>query len=211
MSQRNTSDDLPGLFDLPLDLETTEDSRVAVTPTPIDEEAIEEVISAEPLPLFQRPSEKEAPSEEEPSPHQLPAGGFSPAPAPLTPRLLAGLIDLGILLSVAVSVWIGLNLLGIEIDSSDWLPAAIFLLSFSFLYNVFPLAFWGRTPGMGLAALVARTPDNRPLTFGQTALRWLGTLGTAVGLGLPMLLCLSGGSFTDRVSGSQTLMRPLAR
>ncbi|MGB3563691.1 MAG: RDD family protein [Thermoanaerobaculia bacterium] len=226
MSYRNTPDETPGLFDLPLDPEPHADDLVAPAPLsvdelPIDEQPvdeqppaelpIDEVIPPDALSLFEEDLAEEPVVLEEPVDRQFSTAGPALAPAPVVPRLLAGLIDLGILLSVAVSVWIGLRLLGVQVDSTVWLPVAIFLLSFSFLYYVFPLAFWGRTPGMSLVGLVARTPDNRPLTFGQTALRWLGTLGTAAGLGLPILLTLFGDSFTDRVSGSRTLIRPVAK
>jgi uncharacterized RDD family membrane protein YckC len=212
MSHRDTPDELPGLFDLPLDPELHDDDRVAAAPPPLPGQPIdEEPIVPDELSLFEEDIAEEPLVLEAPVARQYSTSRPSLAPAPVVPRLVAGLIDLGILLSVAVSVWIGLNFLHVEVDSTAWLPVAIFLLSFSFLYFVFPLAFWGRTPGMSLVGLVARTPDNRPLTFGQTALRWLGSLGTAAGLGLPMLLTLSGASFTDRVSGSRTLIRPVAR
>jgi uncharacterized RDD family membrane protein YckC len=226
MSHRNPPDETPGLFDLPLDPEPHADDLVAAAPPsvdelpidelpvdelPVDELPVDDVLSPDVLSLFEEEIAEEPVILEEPAHRQHSTARPSLAPAPVVPRLFAGLIDFGILLSVAVSVWIGLRLLEVQVDSTAWLPVAIFLLSFSFLYYVFPLAFWGRTPGMSLVGLVARTPDNRPLTFGQTALRWLGTLGTAAGLGLPILLTLSGDSFTDRVSGSRTLIRPVAK
>jgi len=216
MSHRDTPDETPGLFDLPLDPEPHDDDMAAAAPAsveepPVDEPPAEEVFSPDALSLFEEETTEESMIVAEPVARQYSTSPPLSTPAPVVPRLIAGLIDLGILLSVAVSVWIGLHLLEVRVDSTVWLPVAVFLLSFSFLYFVFPLAFWGRTPGMSLVGLVARTPDNRPLTFGQTALRWLGTLGTAAGLGLPILLTLSGESFTDRVSGSRTLIRPVAR
>lgn len=230
MSHRKTPDDTPGLFDLPLDPEPRDEDLLAATPPavdelpideppieetlveaqPVDELPVDEVTAEDVLSLFEEDAEEPVVAEE-PVARQYAITPPPVTPAPVIPRLLAGLIDLGILLSVAVSVWIGLHFLEVRVDSAAWLPAAIFLLSFSFLYFVFPLAFWGRTPGMSLVGLVARTPDNRPLTFGQTALRWVGSLGTAAGLGLPILLTLSGASFTDRVSGSRTLVRPVSR
>jgi uncharacterized RDD family membrane protein YckC len=231
MSHRDPPDETPGLFDLPLDPEPHDDDLVtaaapAVDEQPVDELAVDEqpadeqpayedpvdeLFSPDALSLFEEDTAEEPLALEEPVARQYAINTPPLAPAPVVPRILAGLIDLGILLAVAVSVWIGLYLLGVQIDSTAWLPVVIFLLSFSFLYFVFPLAFWGRTPGMSLVGLVARTPDNRPLTFGQTALRWVGTLGTVAGLGLPILLTLFGDSFTDRVSGSRTLIRPVAK
>ena len=185
--------------------------ELPVDEPPVDEPPADEVFSPDALSLFEEEMAEEPVILEEPVHRQHSTATPFFGSGARRPPSLAGLIDFGILLSVAVSVWIGLYLLEVQVDSTAWLPVAIFLLSFSFLYYVFPLAFWGRTPGMSLVGLVARTPDNRPLTFGQTALRWLGTLGTAAGLGLPILLTLSGDSFTDRVSGSRTLIRPIAK
>ena len=54
------------------------------------------------------------------------------------------------------------------------------------------------------AGLVARTGTSEPLSFGQTAQRWVATWLTWALAGLPGLLALSGRSLADRLSGSRT-------
>ncbi|MGE5234023.1 MAG: RDD family protein [Acidobacteriota bacterium] len=84
----------------------------------------------------------------------------------------------------------------------------IFGAIFSFAYAVVPLAFWGQTPGMAWAGIVARTTSGESLSFGQAARRWLGGWITALLGGVPGLLALSGRSLVDRLSGSRTLNAP---
>lgn len=57
---------------------------------------------------------------------------------------------------------------------------------------------------MAWAGLVARNRDGEPLTFDQTARRWLGGLLTLALAGLPLLFAGAGRSLTDLVSGSAT-------
>ncbi|HUP42559.1 MAG TPA: RDD family protein, partial [Thermoanaerobaculia bacterium] len=93
----------------------------------------------------------------------------------------------------------------VEAGLGDWPALVLFLLVFSFLYTVLPLAFWGQTPGMAWAGLVARARGYESLTFSQTGRRWLGGLLTAALLGLPALLAAGGGrSMADRLSDSDT-------
>ena len=95
---------------------------------------------------------------------------------------------------------------GHTVSWRDVPPLLVFALLFSFLYSVFSLAFWGQTPGMAWAGQLARSVTGEPLTFGQTALRWLGGLLTLLLAGLPLLLALAGGrSLADRISDSKTL------
>jgi hypothetical protein len=134
-----------------------------------------------------------------------------PRPAPAGARLGAGLLDGGLLLVVTATAILGSYLLGVRWQLADLRPLAVFLLVFSFVYSVVPLAFWGRTPGMALSRIVARGGDGGPLTFGQTALRWLGGLLTVALAGLPLLLslpALGGRSLADRVSGTRTWQPP---
>ena len=52
---------------------------------------------------------------------------------------------------------------------------------------------------------MARTDETEPLSFGQTAMRWLGHWLTWALLGLPALLARSAArSLADRISGSAT-------
>ena len=119
-------------------------------------------------------------------------------------RLAAGLADLLVHAAVLVGALLGTRWLGVKPDPvRDWPALALFLLSFSFLYTVLPLAFWGQTLGMAWTNITSRNRDGEPLTFDQTARRWLTGLVTAALLGLPALV--SGRrSLSDLVSGSAT-------
>jgi uncharacterized RDD family membrane protein YckC len=120
-------------------------------------------------------------------------------------RLAAGAADLLVHGAVIVGVLLGCRSMGVRPALSDWPAFALFLLSFSFLYTVVPLAFWGHTPGMAWRGLDARSRDGEPLAFDQTARRWLGAIVTSVLLGLPLVLALGGRSLSDLLSGSETL------
>lgn len=212
----------PGLFDLPLDGPVVEDE--AGEPEPAPEPAGRQAAApanrpwgddAEPvsppgLPLA-APPEPEPPPEWEPT---APAAAAPAAPAEegrgeavsLSARYLAGLADLAVHVALAVALLFGARLLGVPAGLDDGPALLLFLLIFSFLYTVVPLAFWGQTPGMAWAGLVARTPSGESLAFGQTALRWLGGVLSVLLLGIPVLpAALNGRSLADRLSGSVTL------
>jgi uncharacterized RDD family membrane protein YckC len=191
MARRRDFDDEPSLFDLPLG------GPAAVAEEPED-----------------GPAEWRAPEEEEPgSPgrvgaaEEVAAAARRRGPAPLSARYLGGLADLAVHLALAVALLFGSRLLGVEAGFADWPAIAFFLLVFSFLYHVLPLAFWGQTPGMAWAGLVARSAGDANLSFGQTARRWLGALLTAALLGLPALPAAGGKrSLADRLSDSDTFL-----
>jgi len=105
-------------------------------------------------------------------------------------------------LAAAAVLVVGAHALGAPLSHGRWAALAAPLLTFSFLYTVVALAFWGRTPGGAAAGLMARSLDGRPLSFGQAARRWLAGLLTVAGAGLPALVALSGRSLGDRLSGS---------
>ena len=86
----------------------------------------------------------------------------------------------------------------------------LFLLAWSFLYFVIALAFWGQTPGMAWAGVIARARAEEPLSFGQTVRRWAGAWLTWALAGLPGLLALTGRSLADRLSDSRTYELPVA-
>jgi uncharacterized RDD family membrane protein YckC len=133
------------------------------------------------------------------------------ATAALAPRFRAGLGDLVVLGAVGAVAALGARALGGSLAARE-LPALVaFLLAFSFLYCVVSLAFWGQTPGMAWSGLVARTDETEPLSFGQTALRWLGHWLTWALAGAPALLAgfgTPGRSLADRLSGSATYELP---
>ena len=119
-------------------------------------------------------------------------------------RLQAAGGDLTLYAAVLAVVLVGLRSMGLSLRPLDWPAIGLFLLVFSLLYSMISLAFWGQTPGMAWAGVVARNADREPLSFGQTALRWLGGLLTLLLAGLPALLLIGGKSLADRLSGSTT-------
>jgi uncharacterized RDD family membrane protein YckC len=119
-------------------------------------------------------------------------------------RLAAGVADLIVHAAVGVLALLGCRWLEVQPEIHEWPAFAAFLLSFSFLYTVLPLAFWGHTPGMAWAAITSRNRDGEPLTFDQTVRRWLGALLTLALVGLPLLLAFGGRTLTDWISGSAT-------
>jgi uncharacterized RDD family membrane protein YckC len=128
-----------------------------------------------------------------------------PGPAGFGPRLIADLIDTGVVLATLAAGAFGALGLGVALDTSEVPAFALFGLVFSFLYTVVTLAFWGSTPGMAAVGLVARSGRDQPLSFGQTGLRWLAGLATVALCGLPLVVALTGRSLADRLSGSMTL------
>jgi len=136
------------------------------------------------------------------------AAGSTPDVASLGARLRSNGGDLVVVAAVGAFAALGAVRLGAPIGADQLLPLGLFLLAWSFVYFVVPLAFWGQTPGMSWAGLVARTTGREPLSFGQAALRWLGAWLTWATAGLGGLLALSGRSLADRISGSATF--PLA-
>jgi len=136
------------------------------------------------------------------------AGAAVPIPsgrAGIGRRAAAGAADLLVHVAVVVLALAGCRALGVAPAMGDWPAFALFLLSFSFLYTVVPLAFWGHTLGMTWAGLTVESTGGEPLSFDQTARRWLGALLTLGAAGLPLLLVLTGRSLADRLSGSRTL------
>lgn len=198
------------LFDLPLDR----------TPTAAPEPAAPAVVaeSEQPgLPL-KSPAEAEvgeeaagrSPADQSPADDGPPAGVRPIEERPpgrlamLRLRAIGGVIDLAVLAAVLIVLLVLLLTQGVRPGLDDWPAGALFLLTFSFLYSVLPLAFWGQTPGMALANLRASTVDGRPLTFRQAVSSWLGSVLTVALGGLPLLLALGGRSLSDRISGSIT-------
>ncbi len=204
MTQPRKPPESPGLFDLPLDSDRTRPDAASPAERPGAPYRQPEELSlfsdeAEGAEVSEDLSESASPvPRDQPPPRQ--AAGFAA-------RCVAGLIDVGVLLTVALAIALGTHWLGVDLAPRDWPALLVVLLSFSFLYLVPPLAFWGRTPGMGWAGLVARTVDDQPLTFLQTVLRWLGAVITLAACGLPMLLSFTGASLSDRLSRSRTYQR----
>jgi hypothetical protein len=95
-----------------------------------------------------------------------------------------------------------------RISGLGW--TALFALIVSFFAIVVPLVLFGRTVGMALAGLVARDDGSgRRLTPSEAARRWVGTLVTLAGIGVPVLWTARDPAFStpaDRLSG-RTLVR----
>jgi hypothetical protein len=208
----------PNLFDLPLDQpdrehhQEEEEDLAAELPRPRQVRAVAE----------ERSPERAAPASRRPQPAPVPAPAAIPTPkdkkdkdagaqaarpdgrAGVGGRLAAGLADLLVHAAIAALALGGARLLGAEPNLADWPALALFLLAFSFLYTILPLAFWGQTLGMTWAGLSSRNRDGEPLTFDQTARRWLGGLLTSATLGLPLLFAGRSRTLTDLLSGSDT-------
>ena len=181
----------PLLFDLPLG-----DPEPEPAPPPPPRRMAERPARSGPVPV---PDPE--PEEEDEVAASAPAGEF----AGRAKRLAAGLADLMLHAAILVTALVGTRWMGVKLDPlRDYLPPlAIFLLSFSFLYTVLPLAFWGQSLGMAWSGIISRNRDGEPLTFDQTARRWLGGLLTTATLGLPALVS-SRRSLSDLLSGSAT-------
>src|SRR5688572_6736771 len=181
MRREEDTPDEPLLFDLPLGPERA----------PISERKRARPAPQEPKPPARMEPELTFDEPEESSATSVATSAAQPAGrAGLGRRISAAGADLIVHTSVAVGVLVGCRLMGVHPVLSDWPAVALFLLSFSFLYTVVPLAFWGHTPGMAWAGLDARSRDGQALAFDQTARRWIGGILTILLLGLPILLAL---------------------
>jgi len=186
--------DEPLLFDLPLDI-SAERSRPS---TPERKRPVSQPVPVRPVTAVPEPDDfMDDAEEEETAVAKAPSSGAGS-------RIAAGAADLLVHAAIAVLLLVGTRMLGVHPVLADWPALGIFLLTFSFLYMVVPLAFWGHTLGMAWAGLVARNQDGEPLTFDQTARRWLGGLLTLGLAGLPLLLTGTRRSLSDRLSGSTT-------
>jgi uncharacterized RDD family membrane protein YckC len=225
MSSQSGSNDKPGLFD-DLPLRDQQGSVKSSTPEPappkprtpesLQEEAAALFDTIEPkTEETKRPTAAAAAQVSLPKPATQPRRPSASAAAVTRPvwkptvtlrtRITAGFIDLLVNVLVLVGVGFGLRLLDVTLDRGALLPFVVFALSFSFLYYVFPLAFWGRTPGMARTDIVAKSRDGRSLSFSQASRRWLGALLTLATFGIPLLVTASSGDLpADRLSDSQT-------
>ncbi len=207
MSSRSRRDEEPSLFeDLPLqaDKATARPAAAAVPSTPTPAAPARK---PEPLPLFGETADDDRArvDRDEPAVEGITVPIRRP-PIPRRAQISASLLDLAALAVVGLALWLGLRAIGVQLDGMRLAFVLLFFVPFSFLYQVFPLAFWGRTPGMARVGLVARGQDGSSLTFSQAGLRWLASVLTVLFLGLPLLATqLTGRSLADRLSGSQTL------
>jgi len=186
----------PLLFDLPLSPGGTGDDELEEEPPLRRKRAAREASRSGPVPVPTPEPDPDAEEEAAVSPgHEFASRGS---------RIAAGLADVVVHAAVGVMALFGCRALGVRPDLSAAPAFAVFLLAFSFLYVVLPLAFWGHTPGMAWAGITSRNRDGEPLNFDQTARRWLGAVLTLALVGLPLLLSIGGRSLTDWISGSAT-------
>jgi uncharacterized RDD family membrane protein YckC len=201
---------VPSLFDLPLEPPPAAARRATNPPARGESLPLFEAdeIEAALHDTFDEPPVRaatERSSEPRPArPVPVPDPPAAPPLAGLGRRGRAALGDLVVLAAAGVVAAVGARALDAELSVAQLAPLGLFLVSFSFVYFVVPLAFWGGSPGMLWAGLVARNAVTEPLSFGQSVLRWLGTWLTWALAGLPGLLALGGRSLTDLVSGSAT-------
>lgn len=214
--KKSPGDDPPSLFDLPLHQGPEDETGEVPDPT------AEELFPAEPAPGAASQSSLFGEGDD------ATASGLHRAPGTdeidvaeleeielddrvlVRHRLVGGLFDLlvhGVVLALLLGVtwWLGTWSPEVPPRVDQWVALGLFLLLFSFLYTVIPLAFWGRTPGMSRVHHAARAEDGEPLTFGQTVRRWLGALLTLTLAGLPLVVALGERrSPADRLSASET-------
>jgi hypothetical protein len=131
--------------------------------------------------------------------------------APIAPRLVAFAADAaGTSLAVTLALVAAVAATGRAPRLPGLAWAAVFAFGFSFAFVALPLTLFGRTVGMSLAGLAARAgAAGRGLTPSEATRRWLGTVGAAAGLGLPLLFTRRDRmrpTPADRLSG-----RPLVR
>jgi hypothetical protein len=159
------------------------------------------------LPLADGERQAASPWVEEPADGEPEGAGvwaLTPA-ASLRDRFQAGVGDLALHALVGFLVVLVLELLHFRVRLEHLPALALFLLTFSFPAITVPLAFWGRTAGMAMAGLIARSEHAALPSFGQAFRRWLGLLVSLLLLGLPTLAALVGGrSLADRWSGLLT-------
>ena len=142
-------------------------------------------------------------------PVPLPPPEPDPPAAGLAARVRGAVGDLAVLAAVGTLALGGLRLLDVPFGAAQAPGLLLFLLAWSFLYFVIALAFWGQTPGMAWAGVIARSGADEPLSFGQTVRRWAGSWLTWALAGLPGLLALTGRSLSDRLSDSRTYELPV--
>jgi uncharacterized RDD family membrane protein YckC len=203
----------PLLFDLPLSgSEPDEEEEPPMrrrssrrAPEPVDELPAEIPAAAPPRSSRTRPVAVPArQAEEERTAEEREAAAPASEFASRGSRIAAGLADVVVHAAVAMVALFGCRGLGVRPGLPEAPAAGVFLLAFSFLYIVLPLAFWGHTPGMAWAGITSRNRDGEPLTFDQTARRWLGAVLTLALAGLPILLAFGGRTLSDWISGSAT-------
>jgi uncharacterized RDD family membrane protein YckC len=132
--------------------------------------------------------------------------------APLGPRMLAGLVDIGVLAVVDASVVLAtLRATGVEASQMGRLPLAplaVFLLLLAIGYLALCTVLAGRTFGKAAFGLAVVETGGRPVRLGPAVVRALIQVLTvpAAGIGfLPALLGADRRSLYDRLAGTDVV------
>lgn len=181
MPHREPHEPEPSLFDLPLApppraagdrprgrLEVPPSAAPRPESRPVAATPAEPLLRPAPAPT---PTKRRATADREPEAGPVADPDVAEGQAPLRSRVSAGFADLIVHAALAVAAVAGSALLGVRPQADQAAPVALFVLTFSFVYTVIPLAFWGQTLGMVWAGLVAQNQDGEPLTFDQSARR----------------------------------------
>lgn len=135
--------------------------------------------------------------------------------APLPARAAAFAADAAlVLLLAAVALLAGTAGRGqsLKIEGLAW--TAVFAVYLSFFATAVPLILFGKTVGMSLTGLTARGDKGTPLTAAESSRRWLGTILTLAGLGIPLLVTRGNReapSPGDRMSGRPLVLEEADR
>lgn len=133
--------DEPLLFDLPLD--TSERSRSAAAPAPERKRPLAPPVKPRPEPVQPPLTADPGPEAQEEDEATEPSGSGRGERGGVGSRFAAGAADLLVHAAVTVLLLVGTRMMGVRPALADWPALAAFLLAFSFLYMVVPLAFWG--------------------------------------------------------------------
>jgi uncharacterized RDD family membrane protein YckC len=147
----------------------------------------------------------------------LPSGEPDGSAAPLGPRMLAGLLDIAVLVAVDAAVVLAtLRATDVDVAQVDRLPLAplaVFLVLLAIGYLSMCTVLAGRTFGKAVFGLAVVEPGGRPVRLAPAVVRALMQVLTvpAAGIGfLPALLGADRRSLYDRLAGTDVVRDPRA-
>ncbi len=150
-------------------------------------------------------------------PATLPRGEPDGSAAPLGPRMLAGLLDIAVLVAVDAAVVLAtLRATDIDVAQVGRLPLAplgVFLVLLAVGYLSMCTVLAGRTFGKAVFGLAVVEPGGRPVRLAPAVVRALMQVLTvpAAGIGfLPALLGADRRSLYDRLAGTDVVRDPRA-
>ena len=144
--------------------------------------------SPEPFEDFPLHPETELEPLREADPPPPPAEEERTSAAAFGPRLTAAAADAAVVLLLAAIALLGARVLTGTVPRLAGIPWALgFVLYLSFFATVPPLMLFGRTVGMAIADLSARSDGDAGMTASAAVRRWTGTLAAAATAGLVLL------------------------